>query len=211
MKSRLMTTLRASALGGPCLALAGLLVSCGGTSLTAPPQQDPPVNQPAPPPQQPGTGTLSDILVPAQGALLGHYYGAGTIGDTDARIGRKPAIHLVYYDWVTDWTTAPTTLADFGDGRIPLINWEPFNVVFDDVISGKQDATILARAEEQLSADQGVRLVRHRQGAALANQLVARVVRAHGTGSVPQSLTCCAPHSSSACSWGERRWRGTTA
>src|SRR5207253_6915304 len=58
-----------------------------------------------------------DILVPPHGALLGHFYGAGTLAETDARIGRKPAIHLSYYDWATDWTTDPTTASDLADGR----------------------------------------------------------------------------------------------
>lgn len=89
-----------------------------------------------------------DILVPAQGALLGHYYGAGSIADTDARIGRKPAIHLTYYNWGDDWASSSTTASDFADGRIPLVNWEPFGVDFDDIISGGLDATIAARADE---------------------------------------------------------------
>ena len=88
-----------------------------------------------------------DILVPAHGALLGHYYGAGTMAETDARIGRKPAVHLTYYSWADDWATAPATRADLADGRIPLVNWEPFDVVFDDIISGKLDSTIRARAD----------------------------------------------------------------
>jgi hypothetical protein len=88
-----------------------------------------------------------NILVPAHGALLGHFYGAGTIAETDARIGRKPAIRLNYFNWADDWATAPTTRADLADGRIPLVNWEPFDVDFDDIISGKLDATIKARAD----------------------------------------------------------------
>lgn len=88
-----------------------------------------------------------DILVPAQGALLGHYYGAGSIADTDARIGRKPAVHLTYYGWDDDWATSADTTADFAGGRIPLVNWEPFDVDFDDIISGRLDATIQARAD----------------------------------------------------------------
>ena len=88
-----------------------------------------------------------DILVPAQGALLGHYYGAGSIAQTDARIGRKPAVHLVYYGWTDNWTSSAATRADFADGRIPLVNWEPFDVDFDDIISGKLDSTIRARAD----------------------------------------------------------------
>src|SRR5689334_5973721 len=49
----------------------------------------------------PGT-TAAVPLVPAQGALLGHYYGNGTIAQTDRRIGRKPAVHLTYYDFASD-------------------------------------------------------------------------------------------------------------
>lgn len=91
---------------------------------------------------------LNDILVPAQGALLGHYYGAGSIADTDARIGRKPAVHLTYYGWDDAWATSSDTASDLGDGRIPLVNWEPFGVDFGDIVSGKLDATISARADE---------------------------------------------------------------
>ncbi|WP_410586406.1 glycoside hydrolase family 26 protein [Amycolatopsis sp. lyj-23] len=88
----------------------------------------------------------SEILVPAQGVLLGHYYGAGSVEDTDARIGRKPNIHLSYYGWADDWVAAAATRADLASGRIPLINWEPFGVSFDDIIDGRLDATIAARA-----------------------------------------------------------------
>ena len=91
--------------------------------------------------------TSRDILVPAQGALLGHYYGAGSIARTDARIGRKPAVHLTYYGWTDNWTGSSTTRADLADGRIPLVNWEPFDVDFDDIISGRLDSTIRARAD----------------------------------------------------------------
>jgi hypothetical protein len=86
-------------------------------------------------------------LVPAQGALLGHYYGAGTMAETDARIGRKPAVHLTYYNWADDWAGSATMRADFADGRIPLVNWEPFDVDFDDIISGDLDTTIRQRAD----------------------------------------------------------------
>ncbi|MFI0805660.1 glycoside hydrolase family 26 protein [Amycolatopsis lurida] len=87
----------------------------------------------------------TDILVPASGALLGHYYGTGTIEGTDARIGRKPAIQLTYYAWSDDWV--PQTRAQLADGRIPMVNWEPFDVEFDNIISGKHDKTIEARAD----------------------------------------------------------------
>jgi hypothetical protein len=89
--------------------------------------------------------------VPAQGALLGHFYGNGTLAQTDALIGRKPLLHLNYFDWVTDWTADPSIPADFADGRVPLVNWEPYDasggmINFDDVISGSYDSTIRARA-----------------------------------------------------------------
>lgn len=92
-------------------------------------------------------GSRSTILVPRRGALLGHYYGAGTIAATTARIGGKPAVHLTYYGWTDDWAASPATRADVANGRIPLVNWEPFDVAFDDIIAGRLDATIRARAD----------------------------------------------------------------
>jgi len=93
-----------------------------------------------------GTG-YRDILVPTSGALLGHYYGAGTLAETDARIGRQPQIHLTYYGWTDDWINSGATQSDVAQGRIPLVNWEPFGVDFDDIIGGKYDAVIQARAD----------------------------------------------------------------
>lgn len=46
-------------------------------------------------------------LVPAQGALLGHYYGNGTISATDKLIGVRPQIHLIYFDWKDHWEETP--------------------------------------------------------------------------------------------------------
>lgn len=62
-------------------------------------------------------------LVPAAGALLGHYYGAGTIAETGARIGKQPQIHLTYYGWAEHWAISDATKQDLADGRIPLVNW----------------------------------------------------------------------------------------
>lgn len=106
----------------------------------------------AEPTTRPRTSAPADVpgegpLVPAHGALLGHYYGAGTAAETDARIGRTPAVHLTYYSWEDDWARSSTTRADLADGRIPLINWEPFDVDFDDIISGELDTTIRERAD----------------------------------------------------------------
>lgn len=83
-------------------------------------------------------------LVPARGALLGHYYGAGTVAETDARIGRKPAIHLTYYAWEDDWASA--SKRDLDAGTIPLVNWEPDGIDFNHIVSGALDPTIDARA-----------------------------------------------------------------
>jgi Glycosyl hydrolase family 26 len=88
----------------------------------------------------------ANILVPAQGVLLGEYYGDGTITATEQRIGRRPNIHLTYYGWTEDWTTDSVPTADFAAGRIPLVNLEPDNVDFTDIVSGSLDATIRARA-----------------------------------------------------------------
>ncbi|SEA65228.1 glycoside hydrolase family 26 protein [Pedobacter hartonius] len=87
-------------------------------------------------------------LVPASGALLGHYYGNGTITETDARIGRRPAIHLTYYSWTDHWSKSIPTKQDLAEGRIPLINWEPYNVKFKDIVSGKYDTQIRLQADE---------------------------------------------------------------
>lgn len=88
-------------------------------------------------------------LVPAQGALLGHYYGNGTIAQTDQEIGRKPAVHLTYYDFAgDDWVDSPVNTSDFADGRIPLVNVEPNNVNFDDIVNGTYDDLLTQRADE---------------------------------------------------------------
>ena len=88
----------------------------------------------------------SSILEPASGALLGIYYGAGSIAQTAAKLGRTPPIHLTYYRWDADWTGA-VTQADLAAGRIPLVNWEPHNLDFAKIIDGSLDATIVARAK----------------------------------------------------------------
>ncbi len=87
----------------------------------------------------------SSILEPATGALLGMYYGAGTIAQTTAKLGRTPPVHLTYYAWNADWTGA-VTKADLAAGRIPLVNWEPHNIDFNKIVDGSLDATIKARA-----------------------------------------------------------------
>ncbi len=87
----------------------------------------------------------SSILEPASGALLGQYYGAGSIGQTTLKLGRTPVVHLTYYGWDTDWT-GKVTRADLAAGRIPLVNWEPHNIDFSKIIDGSLDTQIIARA-----------------------------------------------------------------
>ncbi|MET4140955.1 hypothetical protein [Pedobacter sp. UYP1] len=77
------------------------------------------------PPTIPAMAVIT--LVPANGALLGHYYGAGTIGETNERIGKHPQIHLSYYGWKDHWAKDEFTRQDLTDGYIPLVNWEPFD------------------------------------------------------------------------------------
>ena len=87
----------------------------------------------------------SSILEPVSGALLGQFYGNGSIDESRLKLGRTPVIHLTYYGWATDWTGS-VTQADLAAGRIPLVNWEPHNIDFAKIIDGSFDATILARA-----------------------------------------------------------------
>jgi len=88
----------------------------------------------------------SSILEPASGALLGQFYGAGSIDQTTRKLGRTPVIHLAYYGWAADWTGSVTE-ADLAAGRIPLISWEPHHIDFAKIIDGSLDATIIARAK----------------------------------------------------------------
>jgi len=87
----------------------------------------------------------SSILEPVSGALLGQFYGNGSIDESRLKLGRTPVIHLTYYGWATDWTGS-VTQADLAAGRIPLVNWEPHHIDFSKIIDGSHEATIMARA-----------------------------------------------------------------
>jgi hypothetical protein len=89
---------------------------------------------------------LSSILEPRSGALLGLYYGVGSVAQTGAKLGRIPPVHLTYYAWDADWNGS-VTKADLAAGRIPLVNWEPHKIDFAKIIDGSLDATIVARAK----------------------------------------------------------------
>ena len=136
---------KAYGIAGVTAALLALCVACAGVE-AAPAQPSPPSN----------TGQLRGVPAPAHGALLGHYYGAGSIEETDARIGRMPAVHLTYYGWSDAWDATADTRDDLTNGRIPLVNWEPSGISFDDIINGKLDATITARADGAKSLNSGL-------------------------------------------------------
>lgn len=89
----------------------------------------------------PSDGGDANILVPAQGALLGIFYGADDLAATTQKLGRSAAIHLTYYAWADDWT-GNITHADLAAGRIPLVNWEPYDTKLDDIIGGTYDARL---------------------------------------------------------------------
>lgn len=82
---------------------------------------------------------------PAAGVLLGQFYGAGSLAQTTAKLGRTPPVHLTYYAWADDWTGA-VTKADLAAGQIPLVSWKPHKVDFMKIVNGNLDATIIARA-----------------------------------------------------------------
>jgi hypothetical protein len=121
------------------------LWTCNGTNAqlfrpigsTTNPDPDPPKPDPNP----------SDILVPAQGAWLGQYYGDGSIADTSARLGRTLRLHLTYYDFTHDWTGGETK-RDLDAGRIPFVNWEVFDTPLDQIINGSKDAMLAQRAQQ---------------------------------------------------------------
>ena len=85
------------------------------------------------------------ILEPTSGALLGQYYGAGSVAQAVAKLGRTLPIHLTYYAWDADWT-GTVTQADLAAGRIPLVSWEPHHIDFAKIVDGSLDGTIMARA-----------------------------------------------------------------
>ena len=91
------------------------------------------------------TSNASSILEPASGALLGIFYGAGSVDETSKKLGRALPVHLTYYAWDADWN-GNVTKADLAAGRIPLVNWEPHHIDFHKIIDGSLDATITARA-----------------------------------------------------------------
>lgn len=87
-----------------------------------------------------------DILAPAAGALLGQYYGDGSIAATTAKLGRTLPLHLTYYAWSDDWTR-DNTAEDLKAGRVPFVNWELYEGGdLAEIIAGDFDAMLEKRA-----------------------------------------------------------------
>jgi beta-mannanase len=76
------------------------------------------------------------------------FYGAGSIQATSRLIGATPTVHLAYFGWTDDWATARSTRHDYASHRIPMVNWEPFGVNFRDIVVGRYDSMLSARADE---------------------------------------------------------------
>lgn len=94
----------------------------------------------------------SDILEPAQGALLGLFYGAERLAATETKLGRKVPIHLTYVAWNDDW---PNQVAkpDIAANRTPLINLEPSDAKLADIVDGKHDAMLTKHAKNVRALD----------------------------------------------------------
>lgn len=102
----------------------------------------------------PTTSDFSGVpLVPAEGVYLGVYYGDGTPAETDAAIGRTPQLNLTYFGWTDPWTTSDVLVDDRGRGQISLVNWEPFDADFPDIVAGEYDDLLSRRAAEAAELD----------------------------------------------------------
>jgi Glycosyl hydrolase family 26 len=102
------------------------------------------------PPPPPADGGASNLLVPAQGALLGAYVGTITFDQLEAIVGRRMAIVHNFFGWADDWVARVRT--DVATGRTPLITWETWlggtvGIPLDDIINGVYDTMIRTRAQ----------------------------------------------------------------
>ncbi|WP_291056034.1 hypothetical protein [Herbiconiux sp.] len=80
----------------------------------------------------------------------------GSAADTDAAIGSSPAIHLAYFGWEDHWATSDEVSSDLEEGRIPLVNWEPFGVDFAGIVRGDHDGLLAQRAAEAATLERPV-------------------------------------------------------
>jgi beta-mannanase len=106
----------------------------------------------------PGTpDDFADVaLVPTGGIYLGAYYGDRSAEATDEAIGRTPQLNLTYYGWDDDWATSEDRQRDSDAGQISVVNWEPFDVEFDEIVAGVFDDMLISRATAAGSLDHPV-------------------------------------------------------
>lgn len=107
--------------------------------------------------EPPATASLDAApLVPRSGVYLGVYDGDGTPEETAAVIGRMPQIHLTYVGWADAWATDAVLAADRARGQISLVNWEPFDADFADIVAGRYDDMLAQRGAEAAALPQPV-------------------------------------------------------
>ena len=133
---------------GSATALAVLLVLGGCAASPNPESGESPSSEPAD-----FTGVP---LVPAEGVYLGMYYGDREAAETDDAIGVTPQIHLTYFGWEDPWATDMTLTDDLARGQISLVNWEPFEVNFADIVDGTFDGMLTQRARQAAELTQPV-------------------------------------------------------
>ena len=91
------------------------------------------------------------VAPPANGALLGMFYAERSPDDVDRALGSSPRIELTYFAWNDDWSASENIARDIRLDKIPLVNWEPFGVDFNDIVSGRLDADIIRQAKRARS------------------------------------------------------------
>ena len=101
--------------------------------------------QPAPDAGSP-PGTGRDLLVPAQGALLGMFFGAERRQATETKLGRSVPVHLTYVAWNDDWPNEAAK-PDIAAQRTPLINLEPSDAKLDELVKGTYDTVLTKHAK----------------------------------------------------------------
>jgi beta-mannanase len=65
-------------------------------------------------------------------------------------------VHLTYFGWEDPWATSEVLADDRAEGRISLVNWEPFGVDFHDIVDGRYDDLLADRAREASALAQEV-------------------------------------------------------
>ncbi|QJU53467.1 glycosyl hydrolase [Herbiconiux sp. KACC 21604] len=97
----------------------------------------------APPPESSAFAGVP--LVPEEGVYLGAFHGEEAPAAASSPL---PAIDLTYVGWADAWATDPFLADDRDRGQISLVNWEPFDVDFADIVAGRYDDMLTQRGAE---------------------------------------------------------------